>query len=127
MIPSPGLLLSILFIICKALAPIEAYAEKARAALSQRAPAIRDLFDLAQISSSGFVLGAQEFVALVSRKLEADSSASCNTSTEKKSQLFKMVETDLTPVLKIKQEFDFADAWKALENLAQLVTTASKE
>jgi predicted nucleotidyltransferase component of viral defense system len=111
-------------IICKTLAPNEAYAEKARAALSRRTPAIRDLFDLAQIAKTGFALDDQEFIALVSRKLEADNSASCNTSTEKKSHLLKSVETDLAPVLKIKQEFDFDDAWEILENLAQLVTTA---
>lgn len=111
-------------IICKTLAPNEAYAEKARAALSRRTPAIRDLFDLAQIAKSGFAIEDKEFVALVSRKLEADNSVICNTSTEKKSHLLKMVETDLAPVLKIKQEFDFDDAWKILENLAQLVTTA---
>ena len=111
-------------IICKTLAPNEAYAEKARAALSRRTPAIRDLFDLAQIAKSGFSLNDSEFVTLVSRKLEADNSARYNTTKEKRALLLKSVETDLAPVLKIGQEFDFNDAWEILENLAQLATTA---
>lgn len=106
-------------IMVKTLVREEAFAEKARAALTRKFPAIRDLFDLVRIAESGFDLHNEEFLTLVRRKLSADADATADTSIEKKKKFESQVESELKVVLRKGENFDFEDAWKKLENLAQ--------
>jgi predicted nucleotidyltransferase component of viral defense system len=90
-----------------ALAPLEAYAEKARAALTRRDPAIRDIYDLWKGFSAGYVDPADEdWLNLVRQKCNHfDISSACK---ETRMEAFRRgVRTDLAPVLRIGKVDEF--------------------
>ncbi len=90
-----------------ALSLIEAYAEKTRAALTRREPAIRDFFDIHAAIQKGLVNhSAPEFLELVARKLLATDDP-VNMSDARIEALRRQIETQLKPVLRIADYMGF--------------------
>jgi predicted nucleotidyltransferase component of viral defense system len=87
----------------KVISLLEAYAEKLRAALTRRAPAIRDFFDIDVAVRSGMLepLG-DEFLALVRAKLAVPGNDPIDTSEEKTQALRGQLRAQLEPVLRTK-------------------------
>jgi predicted nucleotidyltransferase component of viral defense system len=84
-----------------ALSLTEAYAEKTRAALTRREPAIRDFFDIHAAIRRGLVNhSSPDFLELVARKLLATSDPVDMTETRIEA-LRRQIETQLKPVLRL--------------------------
>ena len=95
-------------IIVHALSLREAYAEKTRAALTRRKPAIRDFFDLDNAVRKGLLEHrAPEFLGLVSQKL-AIAEEPVDISDERFDELGRQIETQLKPVLRTPDFEKFA-------------------
>ena len=95
-------------IVVRALSLREAYAEKARAALTRRDPAIRDFFDLDNAVRKGLIQhSASDFLGLVARKL-ALTDDPVDTSAERCENLARQIETQLKPVLRQADYQEFA-------------------
>jgi len=95
-------------IVVRVLSLREAYAEKTRAALTRRDPAIRDFFDIDNAVRKGLLeQGAPEFLSLVSKKL-ALTEDSVDTSTQRIEILARQIETQLKPVLRSADYEGFA-------------------
>lgn len=91
----------------RTLDPREAYAEKIRAALTRREPAIRDFFDIDHAVRLGLItLRNPELRDLVARKLRVPGNDAVNLSDAKVANRRDQLEADLRPVL---QETDFVD------------------
>ena len=99
----------------------EAFAEKARAALTRQTPAIRDFYDISAISQSGFSLLDGDFVSLVNRKIMADDTAQIDLSKSKKVHLRERIETELKGVLRANDDFLLEKSWILLEQLSELL------
>jgi predicted nucleotidyltransferase component of viral defense system len=92
----------------RAIAMQEAYAEKTRAALTRRDPAIRDFFDLDYAIRKGRLQhGAPEFLRLVAQKL-ARTDDQVDTSPARLEMLAGQIETQLKPVLRAADYGEFA-------------------
>lgn len=105
----------------RAIAEEEAYAEKARAALSRREPAVRDFYDFDYAVQTGRLdPGAGNFVALVQQKLAVPGNDRIALSEERREQLQRQVETELKPVLRPAdfEAFDFGRAFSSVAALA---------
>ena len=84
----------------------ETYAEKLRAALTRREPAIRDFFDIDYGVRSGRVEGSdRRLIALVRSKLAVSGNDPLDVSDRKREILQRQVHAQLRPVLR---EADFA-------------------
>jgi predicted nucleotidyltransferase component of viral defense system len=95
----------------------EAYAEKVRAALTRREPAIRDFFDLDSAVEQGILdLLAPSFALLVVRKLAATRDPVV-LSLSRQGELLKQLETQLKPVLRQGEyeAFQLTRVWGKLE------------
>jgi predicted nucleotidyltransferase component of viral defense system len=101
----------------------EAYAEKVRAALTRREPAIRDIFDLWQAFERRLVsLNSSEWIEMIRRKCAPyDLSESC--AAKRKEAFERAISTDLIPVLRSSgaEVFDFNAAWALLLEVCQKV------
>jgi hypothetical protein len=100
----------------------ESYAEKIRAALSRRDPAIRDLFDLHHAIGKGILdLNAASLLALTSRKLLVNPDEPANVSAERLAVFRRQVETALRPVLRTEDfvRFDVESVLTLLLDLDQ--------
>ena len=88
----------------------ESLAEKMRAALTRREPAIRDFFDIWYVrENSDFDFNSDEFRSLLMSKLEeVDYLYTLETNKE---FLEKQIITDLKPVLTDDYGFDFDDIY----------------
>jgi predicted nucleotidyltransferase component of viral defense system len=98
----------------------ETYAEKLRAALTRRAPAIRDFYDIDHGVRSGRLKTADRLlIGLVRSKLTIPGNDPIDMSDEKRSSLSRQVQAQLRPVLR---EADFAafDLDRAFGLVAQL-------
>ena len=85
----------------RALSLVEAYAEKTRAALTRRDPAIRDFFDLDSAVRKGLIQhSAPDFLRLVSQKL-AITTDPVDVSSERIEVLRRQIRTRLKPVLRV--------------------------
>lgn len=104
----------------------EAYAEKVRAALTRKEPAIRDVFDLYYaVYKMKLDLDTPEFLSMVREKLEVPGNTPTDISSEYKRKLDTQLEGQLRPVLR-PEDFDSFDLNKALElvtNIAIKLTT----
>jgi len=79
----------------------EIYAEKFRAALTRREPAIRDFFDLFHaVNKGGLNTHDPEFVDMVRTKILVPGNDSIDISTEKKLELDRQLKGQLKPVLR---------------------------
>jgi hypothetical protein len=85
----------------RAMAAREAYAEKARAALTRKEPAIRDFFDLFYaVHKMGLKLHDREFLDMVRRKLEVPGNDPVDVSKWRKRELDRQLDGQLKPVLR---------------------------
>jgi predicted nucleotidyltransferase component of viral defense system len=85
----------------------EAYAEKTRAALTRRDPAIRDFFDLDNAIQKGLLQhGAPEFLDLVAQKL-AVTDDPVDLSPARLEALARQIETQLKPMLRTADYEEF--------------------
>ncbi|MBC8402869.1 MAG: nucleotidyl transferase AbiEii/AbiGii toxin family protein [Candidatus Marinimicrobia bacterium] len=99
----------------------EALAEKVRAALTRREPAIRDYYDLflaAQTYSVDFFNIA--FLQMVETKLEVPGNEPIDVSLDKKEELNRQLETQLKPVLQTHdfEKFDLDQAFQMVVKIA---------
>ena len=98
----------------------ESYAEKIRAALSRREPAIRDLFDLHHaIDSEILDASSASLLGLASRKLLLNPDEPSNVSEERLEMFRRQVETALRPVLR-PEDFEQFDIKRVLALLLEL-------
>lgn len=106
-------------IAARALSRPEAYAEKVRAALTRREPAIRDLYDFWRGLQGGFIpQDDPDWLTLTRRKCQGlDLADAC--SDNRFEQFRRGLATDLLPVLKSGtiDSFPFLEAWNRLREL----------
>jgi predicted nucleotidyltransferase component of viral defense system len=84
-----------------AMAPHEMYAEKFRAAMTRREPAIRDFFDLFYaVHEGGLNIHDPDFLSLVKKKLEVPGNDHVDLSSTRKDELGRQLEGQLRPLLR---------------------------
>ena len=97
----------------------ESYAEKFRAALTRRPPAIRDLYDIGVAQESGFDASDDRFVELARRKLEILRVDSAVLSEQRIVALKEQMEGQLKPVLR-GEDYNKFDLDKALAIVSEV-------
>lgn len=108
-------------VIVRVLSIREAYAEKVRAALTRREPAIRDFFDIDNAVQRGlFDHRDRAVLDLVAAKLSVSGNNPIDTSDAKVAILRGQVETQLRPVLRAK-DYDAFDLQRVIAILADVV------
>lgn len=104
----------------------EAYAEKLRAAMTRRDPAIRDFFDLFYaFVNKGLDYEEPHFIKMVKEKLEVPGNSPVNVSDDKKSVLYRQLESQLKPVLR-SADFDAFNLDKAFALVQNVSKRLSK-
>jgi predicted nucleotidyltransferase component of viral defense system len=106
------------------IAKTEALAEKFRAALSRREPAVRDFYDIDYaVRKHGFRHNASEFIAQVRQKLAIPGNDPVVVSERRLADLRRQVEPELKPVLREKDfvDFDLEHAFKIVVEMAKAV------
>src|SRR5919106_531156 len=101
---------------------MEALAEKFRAALSRREPAIRDLFDIDYaVRKGGLHPDEANFIDQVRLKLAISGNDPVDVSETRLNALRRQVETELRPVLREPDfaEFDLDRAFKMVAEMAK--------
>ena len=108
-----------------AMALKEAYAEKVRAALTRREPAIRDYFDLFY---AGRIIGLNfldpEFLNMVKAKIDVPGNDPIDVSIERRQELDMQLEGQLKPVLR-PSDFDgfkLDEAFELVLNIAEALS-----
>lgn len=99
----------------------EAYAEKFRAALTRREPAIRDLFDLDFVLlNDGLKINDPELIKIIKQKLIVPGNMKIDISDGRFAELQKQIETQLKPVLREKDfnAFEQKRAFDIVRNMA---------
>lgn len=102
----------------------EAYAEKVRAALTRKAPAIRDLFDLFYaVHKMKLDLDAPDFLIMVKKKLDIPGNTPVDISLEHKRELGRQLEGQLRPVLRPADfdRFNMDEAFELIGRIAEAV------
>jgi hypothetical protein len=102
----------------------EAMAEKLRAALSRREPAIRDFYDVdLAVRRLGFGVREPGFVAMVREKLRMPGNASVDVSAARLAALRPQLGAQLKPVLRAVDfaEFDLDRAFGTVVEVAEAV------
>jgi len=102
----------------------EAWAEKFRAALSRREPAIRDFYDVDYaVRRCGLMPENKKFITLVKYKLEVPGNDSVDVTPQRFSMLRRQVETQLRPVLREQDftAFDLARAFRFAVEMAKSI------
>ncbi len=102
----------------------ETYAEKLRAALARREPAIRDFYDIDYaVSRLGVNLEDPHLVGLLKRKLQVPDNDEIDVSNAKKKELLSQLETQLKPVLRSSDYdmFDFERTFRMISDLARMI------
>jgi predicted nucleotidyltransferase component of viral defense system len=100
----------------------EAYAEKLRAALTRRDPAIRDYYDVDHALRTGRIQPKdRRLIDLVRRKLAVPGNEPIDMSKEKLEELRKQVDVQLKPVLRERDfsEFDVDHALETVRHFAK--------
>jgi predicted nucleotidyltransferase component of viral defense system len=103
---------------------IEALAEKFRAALSRREPAIRDFFDIDYaVRKGGLQAENAEFIDQVGQKLAIPGNDAVDISRARLQALRRQVESELRPVLRDQDfaEFDLNRAFEIGVRMAKAV------
>ncbi len=100
----------------------EAYAEKMRAALTRKEPAIRDYFDLdyaARVMKFNF--SADNFIELVGKKLAVPGNERIDISEDKRNVLSRQIGGALKPVLREQDYilFDLGRIFKLVKELGE--------
>ena len=100
----------------------ELFAEKFRAALSRREPAIRDYFDIFYaMRNLDIDFESNNFLKLVNEKLSIPGNDSISINKIRKKQLQDQIETELKPVLRVKdfEQFEFELVFSLVEKVAR--------
>lgn len=98
----------------------EAYAEKVRAALTRKEPAIRDFFDVDfAVQKLKFDLREKGFIELVKAKLSVPDNDPIDVSASRKADLEKQLDTQLKSVLRSK-DFDEFKLGRAFDTIVDL-------
>jgi predicted nucleotidyltransferase component of viral defense system len=103
---------------------MEALAEKFRAALSRREPAIRDFFDIDYaVRKGGLRTDDANFIDRVGQKLAISGNDPVDVSKTRFDVLRRQVDAELRPVLRESEfsEFDLARAFKIVVEIAKAV------
>ena len=104
----------------------EAYAEKIRAALTRRKPAIRDLFDLFYAGRKmGLDLDALDFLTIVKKKLSVPGNTLVHISSEYKLEIKRQLEGQLRPVLR-PADYDGFNMDEAIELIVLIAEAVSE-
>jgi predicted nucleotidyltransferase component of viral defense system len=109
----------------RCIAKAEALAEKFRAALSRREPAIRDFYDLDHaVRRDGLKPEGTELIRQVKQKLSVPGNEPIDVSDGRLAALRKQTEPQLRPVLRDVDfaEFDLDRAFKLVAEMAKAVT-----
>lgn len=112
----------------RCLTKIEAYAEKLRAALTRKKPAIRDLFDLDYAIAQKIIdINDAQFQVLAKIKLTKPDLLEIDLSDTKKQILTTQLEAQLRPVLREQdyERFDFEKAWTGMIRVAEQLVLAN--
>jgi predicted nucleotidyltransferase component of viral defense system len=105
----------------------EAMAEKLRAALSRREPAIRDFYDVDHaVRRLGFPVLEPGFVALVAKKLRMPGNGPVDVSTARLAALRPQLEAQLKPVLR-GADFALFDLDRAFRSVAEVAAALGAE
>lgn len=102
----------------------EVYAEKFRAALSRREPAIRDYFDIFYaILNLKIDFLNKKFLKLVEQKLDVPGNDIVDISDVRKKKLQLQIETELKPFLRPEDfnNFDFEIAFRIVEQIMKKI------
>lgn len=108
----------------RAMAVREAYAEKVRAALTRKEPAIRDFFDLFYAAHKMHMdFHDSDFMDMVRMKLAVPGNFPVDTSPERKRELDRQMEAQLKPVLRPPDflEFNLDEAFELACSIAMCV------
>jgi len=100
----------------------EAYAEKVRAALTRKEPAIRDLFDLFYaVRKIKLGLDDHDFLIMVKQKLDVLGNTPVDISLEYKEELDRQLEGQLRPVLRAVDfdSFNMDEAFELIGRIAE--------
>ena len=103
----------------------EAYAEKTRAALTRKEPAIRDFFDLWVAQEMGLLPLTSRYFEFLSKKLAMDRTAHIDMSFAKEKYLLAQIENELNTVLKKEtaSRFKFNEAWQLVKTIHATLTS----
>jgi predicted nucleotidyltransferase component of viral defense system len=103
----------------------EAYAEKARAALTRKEPAIRDLFDLFHaVRKMKLELDDHDFLIMVKKKLDVPGNTLVDISLDYKRELDRQLEGQLRPVLR-PADFDGFNIDEAFDLIVKMAEAVS--
>lgn len=108
----------------RAISLAEAFAEKFRAALSRRDPAIRDFFDIDfAVRRLDLQCRDEKFIGLVRRKLAIPGNESVDLSESQRLALKRQMESELKPILRPKDyaEFDLDRAFDTVSALSERI------
>jgi hypothetical protein len=98
----------------------EAFAEKFRAALTRRQPAIRDFFDIDHATrKQGLRTADDDFVRLVGVKLGIPGTEALDVSPQRLADLRRQLEPQLKPVLR-ETDLRAFDLDRAFETVVQM-------
>ena len=103
----------------------EAYAEKVRAALTRKEPAIRDLFDISYaVHNIKLNLLDHDFLTMVKQKLDIPGNTLVDISSEYKGELDRQQDGQLKPVLRPMDfdSFNMDEAFNLIGRLAEAVS-----
>jgi predicted nucleotidyltransferase component of viral defense system len=104
----------------------EAMAEKLRAALSRRDPAIRDFYDVDHaVHRRGYSVGDPDFLALVRRKLDLPGTLAVDLSPVRFAALRSQLDTALKPVLR-PEDFASFDLERAFATVAEVAAALGR-
>lgn len=104
----------------------EAFAEKFRAALTRREPAVRDFFDIDHAARHlGLRPEDDELLRLVDRKLSVPGTEGIDVSPARREALQRQLDAELQPVLR-SQDFEAFDLDRAYETVADVARRLNK-
>ncbi len=108
-----------------AMALKEAYAEKVRAALTRRGPAIRDFFDLFYVDRKKLLNFLNpDFLKMVKSKIDVPGNDPIDVSTERKQELNRQLAGQLKPVLRPSdfKGFNMDEAFELVSKIAEALS-----
>ena len=99
----------------------EAYAEKIRAAITRKEPAIRDFFDVFHaVRKKGLNAQDPDFLSMVKAKLNVPGNEPIDLSEERRQELNRQQESQLKPVLR-PSDFDSFNLNEAFELVSNII------
>lgn len=107
-------------IVLNAMSFVEVYAEKFRAALTRKEPAIRDFYDIFYaIRKENLDTNDHKLLDFIQKKLQVPGNENLNFPLYRKDELEKQLDTQLKPVLR-KIDFEDFDLYEAIDFVAQI-------